>query len=154
MLGMTMYAHLYMVKISNQGLRLKIVCLSDSEFTIFSNPRIRNLWRYTPTKTRTSSLPKKACQKGKLLLPLPAKEPFGGGSGRGFKGEPVGDIRKVPLGSPLLRSGHVHDQNSLKYKAIISLKVKEKLFLLKFFLKYPHSPQYGNYTYSYVSEDC
>lgn len=102
MLGMTMYAHLYMVKISNQGLRLKIVCLSDSEFTIFSNPRIRNLWGYTPTKTRTSSLPKKACQKGKLLLPLPAKGPLGGGSGREFKGEPVGGHTESPPGLSLI----------------------------------------------------
>ena len=86
MLGMTMYAHLYMVKISNQGLRLKIVCLSDSEFTIFSNPRIRNLWGYTLTKTRTSSLPKKACQKGKLLLPLPAKGPLVGCNEEGVQG--------------------------------------------------------------------
>ena len=31
---------------------------------------------------------------------LPAKGPFGGGSGRGFKGEPVGGHTESPPGLP------------------------------------------------------
>ena len=51
--------------------------------------------------THLSGQKKEACRKGKLLLMLPAKGPFGGGSVRGFKGEPVGGHTESPPGLPL-----------------------------------------------------
>ena len=46
-----------------KGCVKKTDCLSVSELSVFSNPKIRNLWGYTNTNTRKSSLPKKAFEK-------------------------------------------------------------------------------------------
>ena len=67
---------------------MKIACLSVSEFAIFSNPTIRNLYGKPKTNTGKFSLLKKACRKGKLPYPHSAKEPPGGVTVRGYKGEP------------------------------------------------------------------
>ena len=69
-----------------KGCVKKIACLSVSEFAIFSNPKIRNLWGDTNTNTMTFSLHKKACRKGKLLCPHSAKEPLAGCNGEGVQG--------------------------------------------------------------------
>ena len=69
-----------------KGCVKKIACLSVSEFAIFSNPTIRNLWGDTESYTGAFSLPKKACRKGKLHYPPSAKEPLVGCNGEGVQG--------------------------------------------------------------------
>ena len=57
-----------------------------SEFTIFSNPTIRNQWEFTSTNTRILSLSKKLAEKASFYSRTPLKEPLGGVAERGLRG--------------------------------------------------------------------
>ena len=73
-----------------------------AEFAIFSNPMIRNFYGKPKTNTGKFSLLKKACRKGKLPYPHSAKEPLGGVTERGCKGEPDEGPCGRYLGAPPL----------------------------------------------------
>ena len=100
--------------------------------------RLEICWEIRKLKQGRKPIQKKLANKASYYSRPPLRSRLEGVAEEGLRESRWGDIRKVPLGSPLLRSGHVHDQNTLKYKAIISLKVKEKILLIKFFLKYHH----------------
>ena len=98
--------------------------------------RLEICWEIRKLKQGRKPIQKKLANKASYYSRPPLRSRLEGVAEEGLRESRWGDnlpkrlrARKVPLGSPLLRSGHVHDQNSLKYKAIISLKVKEKLFL-------------------------
>lgn len=59
-----------------------------SEFAIFSNPMIRNLWGILNLIQGNSLYVKKLAEKASFIFLPSAKEPLGGVTVRGCKGEP------------------------------------------------------------------
>ena len=74
--------------------------MSVSEFAIFSNPTIRNLYGKPKTNTAKFSILKKLAEKASFLICPPLRSRLWGVTERGFKGEDDEDPCGRVLGPP------------------------------------------------------
>ena len=100
-----------------------------SELSVFSNPMIRNQLEYTTTNTKPFSIKKKLAEMASFIIRTPHKEPLGGVTVRGCKGEPDEGPCGRSLGAPPWNEDSTVSGIILLKIKIINI-IKKRLFRL------------------------